>query len=156
MIATLKNRVKNKINDMFKLWFRQQMPLIIERMEVDLVFSRLHSKYHLRIMDIGAHYGEFLEIFEHHNDDHTYDVVCIEPMPENIATLKQRIKRYKRVNVEICDVAISDVSGPKTFYQGTADTLFACTEEWKHIFSENFRQLKEVKIYCLTVEDLFD
>jgi len=36
-----------------------QVPLIIERMEVDLVFSRLHAKHNLRIMDIGAHHVNF-------------------------------------------------------------------------------------------------
>lgn len=40
--------------------------LIIERMEVDLVFSRLHAKHNLRIMDVGAHHGEFLDILELH------------------------------------------------------------------------------------------
>jgi hypothetical protein len=46
------------------------------------------------------------------------------------------------------------VRGPKTFYQGTASTLFTCTEEWKQVFPEYFQQPKEVTIQCLMVADL--
>lgn len=151
LFAKLRYRVRNSL----KSRSERRHPIIIEHMEVDLVFSRLHAKHNLRIIDIGAHHGEFPDIFELHNDDHTYDVVCVEPMPETVSVLKQRIKHYKRVKITICDVAISDVSGPKTFYQGAASTLFTCTKEWKQIFPENFQQSKEMTIHCLTVADLF-
>jgi hypothetical protein len=37
--------------------------LIIERMEIDFIFSRFIKKKTLRILDVGAHHGEFLDIF---------------------------------------------------------------------------------------------
>jgi FkbM family methyltransferase len=129
-------------------------PLVIEHMEVDLVFSRLFNKRQLRIIDIGSHHGEFLNIFEHHNDEHSFNVVCVEPLRENVAILKKNIRKFKRVKATICDVAISDVTGAKTFYLGKSSSLFTCTEEWKHIFPEYFQQTKEVIIQSLTFADL--
>lgn len=130
-------------------------PLIIEHMEVDLVFSRLHDKYHLRIMDIGAHYGEICDIFERHDHEHSYDVICVEPMPQNSAVLKDNLRKYKRVNAKICECAISDISGPRTFFSGEHSTLFTATPEWKEFFTDNFADTKAIIVACYTIEDLF-
>lgn len=130
-------------------------PLIIERMEVDLIFSRLSNQRSLRIIDVGAHHGEFLDIFERHNDDHVYEVVCVEPFAENLSVLRQKARRYKRVHAQICDVALSDISGPKIFYAGSASTLFTCTPEWQTVFPDYFEQSQQITIECLTFADLF-
>ena len=131
-----------------------QVPLIIERMEVDLALSRLHEKRKLRVIDVGAHHGEFLDIFESCSEEHIFDVVCVEPMPENLTVLRRKIKNYKRLSVLVCDVAISEVGGTKTFYQGRSSTLFTCTPEWKEYFPEEFTDPKEVPIRCMTFADL--
>jgi FkbM family methyltransferase len=131
-----------------------QLPLIIEHMEVDLVFSRLTAKQTLRIWDIGAHHGEFLDIFERHNDEHAYDVICVEPMAENLAVLRSKQRYYRRVQATICPVAISDVSSSKTFYAGAASTLFTCTPEWLTEFPEYFKQPRQVTVDCLTIGEV--
>ena len=130
-------------------------PLIIERMEVDLALSRLHEKRRLRVLDVGAHHGEFLDIFEGCHSEHVFDVICVEPLQENLIQLRNRLSRYKRLSVTICDVAISDVGGTKTFYQGSSSTLFTCTPEWMEYFPEEFTYPKEVPIRCMTFADLF-
>lgn len=133
---------------------RHRELLIIEHMEVDLVFSRLFEKKHLRIMDIGSHHGEFLDIFEQHNHPHTYSVTCVEPMPYNLKVLQSKINGYRRVQAVVCPVAISDVTETKTFFEGTADTLFTCDKSWVQENREYFMNPVEVKIDCLSMMDL--
>ena len=129
--------------------------LIIERMEVDLVLSRLCGKRFLRMIDVGAHHGEFLDILEHHNDDHIYDVICVEPLRESVEILSDKHWSYRRVNYRICDVAISEKSGTREFYLGTASSLFTCTDEWLTAFHKEFRNARAIEVRCLTFDDLF-
>lgn len=128
--------------------------LIIEHMEVDLVFSRLFDKPHLRILDIGAHHGEFLDIFELHNHPHTYEVICVEPMAENVTRLQAKTRQLQRVRATVCPVAISSESGHRPFYAGSADTLFTCSTDWKDHFPDHFRDAREITTECLTPTDL--
>ena len=124
--------------------------LIIEHMEVDFVFSRMHKKTHLRILDIGAHHGEFCQIFERHGNMHSYDVICVEPMPQNCKILKSNIRNLHRVSATICECAVSDVSGPRIFYAGDYSTLFTMTPEWKEFFPNSFSNQQEVEVECYT------
>jgi hypothetical protein len=55
--------MKKIFNYFFKNNCYSQNSLIIERMEIDFVFSRFLYKKKIRILDIGAHHGEFLDIF---------------------------------------------------------------------------------------------
>jgi FkbM family methyltransferase len=135
------------------LQFSQQ-PRIIEHMEVDLVFSRLHSKHHLHVLDIGAHHGEFLHIFASHDHLHSYDVICVEPLASNVEKLKSTLRHLRHVRVTVCPVAISDQEGWKTFYKGSADTLFTCTESWKQSFPSEFARHTEHQVECLKPETL--
>jgi len=139
----------------FRLKKIASSPLIIEHMEVDFVFSRLYDKKHLRIVDIGAHHGEFCDILERHNDEHSYEMICVEPMPENIEVLKAKIGKYRRVKVNLCECAISDMSGTRTFFTADSSTLFTTTPEWKTNFSNNFKNSHDVEVECFTVKDLF-
>ena len=127
---------------------------IIEHMEVDLVFSRLHSKHHLRVLDIGAHHGEFLQIFASHDHLHSYDVICVEPLASNVAKLKSTLRHLRNVRTTVCPVAISDHEGWKTFYKGSADTLFTCTESWKQSFPAEFARHTEHQVECLPPKKL--
>ena len=141
-----------------RLWRKilpKRTPLIIEHMEVDLIFSRLSAKSTLQIIDVGAHHGEFLDIFERHNDEHAYQVICVEPFAENLKVLRAKARLCKRTRVQVCEVALSDVSGPKTFYAGSASTLFTCTPEWQTIFPDYFAHPRQIIIPCLTFADLF-
>jgi FkbM family methyltransferase len=125
-------------------------------MEVDFVLSRLNTKRELQIIDVGSHHGEFLDIFERHVDEHVFNVVCVEPMSENVLVLRQKSGTYKRVKVKICDVALSDTSGVKTFYQGSVSTLFTCTPEWTEHFRAAFVVSRQVPTKCATFDELFD
>jgi FkbM family methyltransferase len=142
-----------------RLWARlpgvRAPMLIIEHMEVDFVFSQLFCKERLRVLDIGSHYGEMLDIFERHNDPHKYEVYCIEPFPDNAREIRRKLGGLRRVNARVCEAAVSDVSGTKTFFVGSADTLITCSREHMHRFGEQFKTHREFQVQAYTVGDLF-
>lgn len=127
---------------------------IIEHMEVDFALSRVWEKRDLKILDIGAHHGEFLDIFGTFNHLHKWSVHCVEPLARNRKFLKRKARKYKNVTAYIIPEGVSDVSGQKTFFLGSADTLFTCNSEWKNIFPEHFTDSREISINCLTVSEL--
>jgi FkbM family methyltransferase len=129
--------------------------LIIEHMEVDFVFSQLFEKKRLRILDIGSHHGEMLEIFERHTHPHTYEVWCVEPFPDNAREIRRRAKRMKRVDATVCEAAISEVSGPRTLFVGSADTLITCSETHVRRFEKEFQSRRTLQVQAYTIEDLF-
>lgn len=145
----LMRRMKNK-------FIKRKSPIVIEHMEIDFILSGLFDKYNLRILDIGAHHGEICDILERHNDDHRFDMICIEPLLENYLVLNKKAKKYKRINLQLFNIAISDKSGISTFYQGSSSTLFSKTPEWKEIFSNEFSSVKEVNVECYSVKDFID
>jgi FkbM family methyltransferase len=128
--------------------------LIIEHMEVDFIFSQLFSKDRLRVLDIGSHHGEMLDIFERHNHPHTYEVYCIEPFPDNVREIRRKLGRLRRVNARVCEAAVSDVSETKTFFVGSADTLITCSREHMHRFEEHFKTYREFQVQAYTVGEL--
>lgn len=134
-------------------WVRRS-GLIIERMEVDLVLSRIAPAKPLRVLDIGSHHGELLDILELHPDRHRCQVICVEPERSNIAVLKARVRCFRRLDVTLCPVAISDRSGAKPFFTASASTLFTCSEDWKVAFPDFFKDSREVAVPCLTISDL--
>jgi FkbM family methyltransferase len=142
-----------------RLWARLRgvsgSMLIIEHMEVDFVFSQLFSKDRLRVLDIGSHHGEMLDIFERHNHPHTYDAYCVEPFPENAREIRRKLKGLKRVSARVCEAAVSNVSETKTFFVGSADTLVTCSPKHMSRFEEQFRTRREFKVHAYTVRDLF-
>lgn len=127
---------------------------IIEHMEVDFALSRLVDKKSLKVLDIGAHHGEFLDIFGTFNHWHEWDVYCVEPLDQNRKFLTTKSKKFRNVKVSILPVGISDVSEKKTFYLGETDTLFTCNAEWVQKFPADFAKQKQFEIRCLTVNDL--
>lgn len=147
-------RVIRGLNGHFARQPRGRGAAIIERMEVDLVFSRVHDKHDLVILDIGTHHGEFLDIFEGHSDNHRYRVICVEPLATNCRQLRQRIASYGRVSATLCEVAVSDVPATRTFYLGSETSLFTCTPEWLEAFPESFARSREMQIECVTVPEV--
>jgi FkbM family methyltransferase len=127
---------------------------IIEHMEVDFALSRVWKKRDIKVLDIGAHHGEFLDIFGTFNHSHKWLVYCVEPLARNRKFLKRKIRKYKSIVAHIIPYGISDVAGQKTFFLGSADTLFTCNSHWKNIFPEHFADSQEIAINCLTVNDL--
>ena len=70
-------------------------------MELDFIFSRLHSKKKLKMLEIGSHKGEIFNIIQQNNFSHKFHIVCIEPNPESFKVLK---KNYSRKIKNIADV----------------------------------------------------
>lgn len=126
---------------------------IIEHMEVDFALSRVFNKIDLSVLDIGAHHGEFVDIFGAFNHWHRWKVYCVEPLADNRKVLNRKIGKFKNVKMEILPIGISDVSEVKTFYLGSADTLFTCSENWKEVFPDEFKNSQRMVIDCLTVQD---
>lgn len=130
-------------------------PLIIERMEVDLVVSRLQGKPHLRILDIGSHHGELLDILERLHGSHIHNAVCVEPFAANVRTIRSKRRGYRRVSPFVIQAAVSDVTERKTFIVGSADTLITCSSEHAERFGEHFASPSRFEVDGYTVADLF-
>lgn len=129
---------------------------IIEHMEVDFALSRLYDRVDLLVFDIGAHHGEFLDIFGGFNHWHKWNVYCVEPLEENIRRIEKKISRYHNVNATLIPFGVSDVSGEKEFYLGDEDTLFTCSPDWRNQFPENFKITKIHNIDCLTITEIIE
>ncbi|MBP0597950.1 FkbM family methyltransferase [Herbaspirillum sp. LeCh32-8] len=127
---------------------------IIEHMEVDFALSRVVDKRLLRILDIGSHHGEFLDIFGTFNHWHNWQVFCVEPLAQNRREIEKKIKKYPNVKASILPIGVSDVSEVKTFYLGHTDTLFTCNQNWVQSFSRDFKDSRSLEIRCLTVDDM--
>jgi len=127
---------------------------IIEHMEVDFALSRVWDKRGITVLDIGAHHGEFLEIFGTFNHAHNWTVYSVEPIAENRRYLTIASKKYKNINTHIIPIGISDVSTEKTFYLGSASTLFTCSEDWVKSLPEFFKNFTTTNVKCLTIQDM--
>ena len=76
----------------FKKIINKKNPLIIEKMEVDFFVSRNLNKKKLRIVDIGAHHGEFLDIFKEYKYNQKYQIYSIEPYKKNFSIIEKKYK----------------------------------------------------------------
>jgi len=76
----------------FKKIINAKNPLIIEKMEVDFFVSRNLNKKKLRIVDIGAHHGEFLDIFKEYKYNQKYHIYSIEPYKKNFSIIEKKYK----------------------------------------------------------------
>jgi FkbM family methyltransferase len=134
--------------------------LIIERMEVDFIFSRLLNKKKLRILDVGAHHGEFLDIFSNlkfGNIKQKFQVFCFEPFLDNFNIIKKKLKKIsKNVKPHIYNFAISNKTQKKLFYVGSSDTLITCETRWLKKFKKDFSNYKKKLMECLTFNDFIE
>lgn len=122
--------------------------MIIEHMEFDFIISRLFNQKKLRFLDIGAHTGEFLDIFANANHRHKYQVVAIEPLPSNLLKLRLKAIIFSvrgRGRITIVPYGIGK-TGTTKFILGDASTLFTSNPEWIKRFSGNFQDSIEIEI----------
>lgn len=154
----MENILITKIKNIFLRKFpRFNKQLIIERMEIDFIFSRFTNKKHLRILDIGAHHGEFLNIFSNlsfGNVSQNFEIFCFEPYNKNFNIIKNKLNFLnKNIKAKIYNFAISDKTEKKIFYIGKSDTLVTCESKWLKKFKNDFLKYKKVSMPCLTFYD---
>jgi FkbM family methyltransferase len=149
--------MKKIFNYFFKNNCYSQNSLIIERMEIDFVFSRFLYKKKIRILDIGAHHGEFLDIFSNlkfSSIRQSFEVFCFEPFVNNFKIIKKKIKNLsKNVRTHVYNLAISDTSEKRLFYVGSSDTLVTCEKHWTRKFKKDFLNYKKILMQCITFKD---
>lgn len=130
---------------------------IIEHMELDFIFSRLHSKKKLKMLEIGSHKGEIFNIIQQNNFSHKFHIVCIEPNPESFKVLK---KKYSRKIKNIADVyfhnfGISNEDKVLTFYSpSSSSALFTMEKENLEKFKLHNEIVNEVEIQTYKIETL--
>jgi hypothetical protein len=94
--------------------------LIIERMEIDFIFSRFIKKKTLRILDVGAHHGEFLDIFSNLQFGgifQKFQIFCFEPFDKNFNIIKKKMRNLnKNIKAKIYNFAISNKTEKKIFF----------------------------------------
>ena len=129
----------------FKKIINTKNPLIIEKMEVDIFVSRNLNKKKLRIVDIGAHHGEFLDIFKEYKYNQKYHIYSIEPYKKNFSIIEKKIKELpSNITAKAFNIAISSQTDNKIFFVGNHDTLVSCDEKWLKKFPENFKKKKKI------------
>jgi FkbM family methyltransferase len=137
--------------------FYSKKNIIIERMEIDFIFSRLINKKKLRILDIGAHHGEFLDIFSNlkfANIRQNFEIFCFEPFISNFNIIKKKTKYLGRnIKANIYNFAISNKTLKKFFYVGSSDTLVSCEGRWLKNFKKEFLSYKKILMQCISFKD---
>lgn len=148
------SKIKNFFLSKFPAFNRR---LIIERMEIDFIFSRFTTKKKLRILDIGAHHGEFLDIFsnlQYGATSQIFEIFSFEPFVNNFKIIKKKIKYLnKNIRSKIYNFAISNKTEKKVFYVGKTDTLVTCESSWLNKFKKEFIKKNKIKMPCLTFAD---
>jgi FkbM family methyltransferase len=115
---------------------------------------------------IGAHSGVWLKsLFEEYQNQ---NILLVEPVPYNIALLKDNIIKYKNISIETS--AVSEKKERKKFYFIKSDSIKKLGKHWasgigsfdkQHIlnhknkrFLVNDSDIEEVNIQYLTFSDL--
>jgi FkbM family methyltransferase len=106
------------------------------------------------ILDIGANIG----IMTYHLSKKfpNKKIFSIEPMPNNLAVLRQVITHYNLINVEVKAIALGDKAGEiemvlplngKVKMQGLAHVVHDSIDEWN--------EGEKIKVQCDTLDNLF-
>ena len=115
---------------------------------------------------IGAHSGIWLKsLFEEHQNQ---NILLVEPVPYNIALLKENTTKYKNITIETS--ALSDKNEIKKFYYVKPDAIEKLGKHWasgigsfdkQHILDHKDKRFKiensdieEVELQYLTFADL--
>jgi FkbM family methyltransferase len=137
--------------------FNLNSPLIIERMEIDFIFSRFIKKKILRILDVGAHYGEFIDIFSNlkfGKNKQIFEIFCFEPFVSNYRIIQKKTNILKKnIKANIYNFAISNKTEEKLFYVGNSDTLVSCEDRWVKNFKNQFLNNKKILLQCFSFKD---
>ena len=149
--------IKKIINYFSSNSFYSKKIMIIERMEIDFIFSRLINKKKLRILDIGAHHGEFLDIFSNlkfAKIRQNFEIFCFEPFVANFNIIKKKTKYLDgNIKANIYNFAISNKTEKKIFYVGSSDTLVSCEGRWLKNFKNEFLNYKKILMQCFSFKD---
>lgn len=157
----MKNIIINKIRKFLSKKLQNlDNSLIIERMEIDFIFSRFTKKKKLRILDVGAHYGEFLDIFSNlkfGRIKQNFEIFCFEPFALNYRMIQQKTNYLKNnIKVNIYNFAISNKTEEKLFYVGNSDTLVSCEDRWVKNFKNEFLNYKKILLQCFSFKDFIE
>jgi len=131
-----------------KIHYRSSYKTIIEHMEFDFVISRKFAQRTIRVLDVGAHTGEFLRIFKNANHRHKYEVIAVEPLRENLFWLRLESLLFylsRRGKVQVLPIGIGK-NGVTKFHLGSETTLFTSNEGWKQKFPNAFLESKVLNI----------
>jgi FkbM family methyltransferase len=149
--------IKKIINYFFFHNFFLKKNMIIERMEIDFIFSRLIKRKKLRILDVGAHHGEFLDIFSNLKFGkirQNFEIFCFEPFIVNFNIIKKKTKYLDwNIKANIYNFAISNKTEKKFFYVGSSDTLVSCEDRWLKNFKNEFLNYKKILMQCFSFKD---
>jgi FkbM family methyltransferase len=155
----LKKRVPKSVRSALKKFlYLRRYKVIIEHMEFDFLASRLFHQKTIRFLDVGAHTGEFLDIFKNANHKHKYYVVAIEPLPSNLAKLRKKARVFKLSGlgkVKVLPFAIGEKRVTR-FYLGNETTLFTSNQDWVRKFPESFSKVRELEIQTRSLSFLRD
>ena len=96
---------------------------------------------------IGAHSGVWLKsLFEEYQNQ---NILLVEPVPYNIALLKENTAKYKNINIETS--AVSENNGIKKFYYVKPDAVKRLGKHWasgigsfnkQHILNHKYKRFK--------------
>ena len=117
---------------------------------------------------IGAHSGSWLKLlFEEHQNQ---NILLVEPVPYNIALLKENSAKYNNITIEIS--AVSEKNEIKKFYYIKPDAVKKLGKHWasgigsfdkQHILNHKNKRflvsdldIEEINIQYLTFSDLTD
>jgi len=126
-------------------------------MEVDFVLSRLVGQKKIRVLDVGAHYGEMIQILRRATHRHHFEVICIEPLPANLRILRRKAFRTSlrpNFKIQVIPAALSNFNGLATFYVGSEDALVTNSARHMERFAEDFIDHQEIEIQCIQAKEL--
>jgi FkbM family methyltransferase len=117
---------------------------------------------------IGAHSGDWLKLlFEQYQNQ---NILLVEPVPYNIALLKENINKYKNISIEIS--AVSEKNEIKKFYYVKPDAVKKLGKHWssgigsfdkQHILNHKYKRfmvndtdIEEMDVQYLTFSNLME
>tara|TARA_B100000674_G_scaffold471250_1_gene459869 strand:- start:24 stop:740 length:717 start_codon:yes stop_codon:yes gene_type:complete len=106
------------------------------------------------LVDVGAHYGESIKIFNKHFEINT--TLSFEPSKKNFQILKEKVKNFKKV--KIFNIAIGEISGEVDFKQhfdsesstvvriNENSNYFKKKKKYLNFFSKNKKNYSVIKV----------
>ena len=154
--VSIKSRLKVLLKS-FKNQSKNQK--IIEHMEIDFILSRLHTQKKIKVLEIGSHKGELLNIISQNNFSQNFHVTFVEPNPQSYKVLKKkyRFKLKRFIKATFYNFGIGSKDGVFTFYSPSVSTaLFTLKKENLDKFNLQNENINELEINTYTIETLLN